>query len=141
MVLVRSISSLEPTPVETQPPIPWFQCFLWWAITLIAVVYRSIVGWRMYWATLKIPLDKLPGATFPLPGRRSDYANFAFVATFVAVSSLWFGLADLAGARLGWGWAVVAFLLGKWFQWGMKMRLWWFVFEDEKQSATNETTS
>ncbi len=125
--------------MDTRFPVPWFQCAVWWAITLLSFAYYQIVEWRIYWATIKIPLDKGRDATFPLPGRRSDYVNFAFVATFLGVASLWFGFADFAGARLGWGFLIPALLLGKWLRWGMKMRLRWFVFEDEQQRATNLT--
>lgn len=129
--------------MELLTPVFRYQFVMWWAITLITLVYSSVIGWRLYWATLKIPLGQWRGATFPLPGRRVDYLNFAFAAGFVSVASLWFGLMDLAGAELGWGWLVPALLLAMMNRWGMKMRLCWFVFEDEKPrpSATAGETN
>lgn len=104
---------------------------LWWAITLITIVYYHIVEWRLFWAGLKIPLDRPASRPLPVRGRRVDYLNFAFAAGFVGVASLWFGIADLVGAKLGVGWLVPALLLGKMLRWKMKIRLHWYVFGDE----------
>jgi hypothetical protein len=104
---------------------------LWWAITLITIVYYHIVESRLFWAGLKIPLDRPASQPLPVRGRRVDYLNFAFAAGFVGVASLWFGMADLVGANLGVGWLVPALLLGKMLRWNMKMDLRRHVFKDE----------
>lgn len=104
---------------------------LWWALTIITIVYYTIVEWRLFWAGLKIPLDRPASQPLPVRGRRMDYLNFAFAAGFVGVASLWFGIADLVGANLGVGWLVPALLLGLMLRWTMKVRLRGFIFEDE----------
>jgi hypothetical protein len=104
---------------------------LWWAITLITIVYYQIVGFRLYWAGLKIPLDRPASQLLPVRGRRVDYLNFAFAAGIVGVASFWLGLVDLVGANLGAGWPVLALLLGCLLRWKMKIRLRWHVFEGE----------
>lgn len=118
--------------MEAIAPVIRYQFVLWWAITVITLVYYHVVEWRLFWANLKIPLYRTRRATFPLPGRRVDYLNFAFTAGFVGVTSLWFGMLDFVGAQMGWRWLVPALLVGKGLQWSMKMTLRWYEFEDEK---------
>ncbi|CUS03657.2 membrane protein of unknown function [Candidatus Promineifilum breve] len=104
---------------------------LWWAITLVTIIYYHVVEFRLEWATLKIPLDRPGSQPLAVRGRRVDYLNFAFAAGFVGVTSLWFGIADLVGANLGIGWLILALLVGKMSRWKMKMDLRRHVFEGE----------
>jgi hypothetical protein len=104
---------------------------LWWAMTLITIVYYHIVECRIFWAGLKIPLDRPASRPLPVRGRRVDYLNFAFAAGFVGVASFWLGLVELVGANLGVGGLVLALLVGWSLRWSMKIRLRWHVFEGE----------
>lgn len=104
---------------------------LWLTITVVTIIYYLIVEVRLFWARLKIPLDRPASQPLPVPGRRMDYLNFAFVAGFVGVASLWFGIADLVGAELGVGWLIPALLLGKMLRWKMKMDLRMHIFVGE----------